>query len=664
MHSSLLTDARGTLGLGPYAEREDRRPWAFDRFCERLLIATTPRLASARHLARRVSRVGAHTSRVAALSDTELRAEAQALRPRLVREGLRPALVAECFALVREISGRELGMRHHAVQIMGAWALLDGRLAEMQTGEGKTITALLAAATAALAGVPVHVVTVNDYLAKRDSEMLAPVYAALGLTVGLTRQEQEPAARRAAYACHVTYCTNKDVAFDYLRDRIALGRQRTRTQCRMRDLLRAGVEARPLLMRGLHLAIVDEADSVLIDEARTPLILSATRDDPDGRAQYVLALDIARQLARDADYTLKPNGSITLTTAGEARLRALTLNGAGLWRSRLARNELVTQALCALHIYLRDIHYVVIDGKVVIVDESTGRLMPDRSWERGLHQLVEVKEDCETSGLRTTLAKITYQRFFSRYLRLAGMTGTAVDAAAELRATYGVTVVRIRPHRPSRRRDLGTCLCTTEAEKWQAVVKAAQRMHMEGRPVLIGTRSVAASEAVSRELTRAGLVHQVLNAHQDAQEAEVVSRAGEPNRITVATNMAGRGTDIKISDEVAILGGLHVVLTEYHDSRRIDRQLVGRCGRQGDPGSHEAIVALDDTLFRQHAPHLAAWLARVALLRGGRLPAFAASALRHVAQKSAARLHVRQRRDAVRSDGEADRTLAFAGIGE
>ncbi|SFV05318.1 protein translocase subunit secA [Methylobacterium sp. 174MFSha1.1] len=661
MHSSLFTDARGALTSGPYAEREDRRPWAFDRFCETVLVAVSPRLASARRLARRVRRVAAHHERFAKLSDAELRAAAQALRPRFLRRGLAPSLVAEAFALVREISGRELGMRHHPVQIMGAWTMLDGRLAEMQTGEGKTITALLAAATAALAGVPVHVVTVNDYLAKRDSETLTPVYAALGLTVGLTRPEQDPASRRAAYACDVTYCTNKDIAFDYLRDRIALGRRRGRAQCRIRDLASDPGGTRPLLMRGLHFAIVDEADSVLIDEARTPLILSGTSDDPDGRAPYAVALDIARRLLRNADYTLEPNGTILLTSGGEARLRALAAGGAGLWRSRLARNERVTQALSALHLYRRDVHYVIADGKVVIVDESTGRLMPDRSWERGLHQLIEVKEGCEISGLRTTLAKITYQRFFSRYLRLAGMTGTAADAARELRSGYGLSVVRIPSHRPSRRRDLGTCLFTTEAEKWRAVTASARRTHEQGRPVLIGTRSVAASEAVSRELSRAGLDHQVLNARQDAAEADVVAGAGRTGTITVATNMAGRGTDIKITDEVSARGGLHVILTEYHDSRRIDRQLFGRCGRQGDPGTHEAIVALDDTLFRQHAPRLAAVLGQ---LPGVRLPAFAATVLRCVAQKSAARLHARQRRNAVRSNSEADRTLAFAGFGE
>jgi preprotein translocase subunit SecA len=345
-------------------------------------------------------------------------------------------------------------------------------------------------------------------------------------------------------------------------------------------------------------------------------------------------------------------------------LRALCGALPGAWRSARGREELAEQALAALALYQRDAHYLVADGKVQIVDEYTGRVMPDRSWERGLHQLIEVKEECEVSGRRTTLARITYQRLFRRFLRLCGMTGTAREVAPELEAVYGLRVVRIPTNRPARRSDLGQRLYATAEHKWTAVAEAVARVSGAGRPALVGTRSVAASEELSARLASRGLEHVVLNARQDGDEAQIVARAGETGRITVATNMAGRGTDIRLGAEVAARGGLHVILTEFHESARIDRQLYGRCARQGDPGSFEAIVCLDDDIFRKHGGALARILAA---RHGGApetLPGWAAAALQRVAQGSAEAANSRARQATLDLDRQFDQALSFAGRGE
>jgi preprotein translocase subunit SecA len=399
------------------------------------------------------------------LADEQLRARGEALQGPLLRRGFEPPLVAQVFSLTREVSRRRLGLRHHRAQIMGGWAMLSGALAEMETGEGKTITALLPSVAAALAGFPVHVITVNDYLAQRDAAQLKPVFDALGLSVGLVESDLEPEERRAAYAADITYCTNKDVVFDYLRDRMALGQKRSRSRLRVQQLL--GRDSTPLLLRGLHFAIVDEADSVLIDEAKTPLILSANAPSDDGDTRYRRALDIAARLVRGRDYNVSELGHrIELTPEGQSLTSELVPAGAEswLWGSRRAREELVVQALSAQHVYQRDKHYIVAEGKVQIVDEYTGRVMADRSWEGGLHQMIETKEGCELTGQRRTEASITYQRFFRRYLFLCGMTGTAGEAAAELWSTYGLKVVRIPTHNKLQRRDLGVRLHSTRAE--------------------------------------------------------------------------------------------------------------------------------------------------------------------------------------------------------
>ncbi len=440
-----------------------------------------------------------------------------------------------------------------------------------------------------------------------------------------------------------------------LKDRIATAASRGDARHKVASLF--GDPRGGLLLRGLHVAIVDEADSVLVDEARTPLIISAERKN-EGLAEMAdRALAIARDMKPADHYVLDAaSRTLLLSNAGREMIAQRSAGFTGLFRARHAREQFVSQALTALNLFERDRHYILSDGKVQIVDEYTGRTMPDRSWEQGLHQLVEAKEGVELTGTRETLARITYQRFFNRYLQLSGMTGTAREVAGELRAVYGLRVVRLPPNRKLLRRNVGGSIVPDAAAKWAKVAAHATRIVATGRPVLIGTQSVEASEALSAELAQRRLPHVVLNARQDADEAEIVAGAGQPGRITVATNMAGRGTDIALGAGVAEAGGLHVILTGYHDSTRIDRQLFGRAGRQGDPGSYESIVALDDELFQRFAPRLAG-----AVGRGGWFARLGWTLLRRHAQSAASRSHAQQRREQIRADERLDQGMGFAG---
>ena len=643
----------------PYAERPSTVAGAFDLgFASAwgsldARLACLPRPACLARIATYARRIERLADTFAQLSDPALLAEAAALRPLLMRGAeLRQAHV---FALVHAALQRHLGLRYHPVQLAGGRALTARRVVEMATGEGKTITAVLPAAFAALAGRPVHVVTVNDYLAERDAHRLRPVYAALGLTVGLVKQGDEPAARRSAYGCDVTYVTNKELCFDYLKDRIATASGRGLARHQVAALFAPAPGG--LLLRGLHVAVVDEADSVLIDEARTPLIISAERPDPGMAEMAEQALAIARRLAPREHYALDDTTrTILLSPQGRDAVAGHSEGFQGLFRARHAREQLVTQALAALHVFERDRHYILADGKVQIVDEYTGRVMPDRSWEQGLHQLVEAKEGVELTGTRQTLARITYQRFFNRYLQLSGMTGTAREVAGELRAVYGLRVVRLPTHRKLRRRHTGATLLADAPAKWAHVAARAAALRATGRPVLVGTQSVEASEALSKVLTRHGLAHEVLNARQDSNEAAVIASAGHAGRITVATNMAGRGTDIELGPGVAAAGGLHVILTGFHDSTRIDRQLHGRAGRQGDPGTCESIAALDDELHTRFAPKIASLLAR-----SDRLTAAGLALLRWRAQSAASASNAQTRRIQVIEDDRIEKAMGFAG---
>jgi preprotein translocase subunit SecA len=570
MSKSIMMTEAGELADGrPYAERSEREFGFHDKAAE-FLLGYTVRPArrvlfnSARALASIVPLVQQHEPRFARASDADLAALARGMRGRLRKEGFAETLVGECFALVREVASRTIGKRHYESQLIAGWALLQGKLIEMETGEGKTIAATLAASAVALAGYPVHIITVNDYLAGRDAEEMGPLYRSLGLSVGTVVQGQTRHARQQAYANSLTYCTNKELAFDYLRDRVALTHRGSRLHLSLEKLCGRVQRESDLALRGLYFGIVDEVDSIFIDEARTPLILSATAGAGEAQEQCARALEIALGLDAGRDYlTELVERNVTLTAAERERIGELASELNGVWTSVRAREELITQALGALILFRRDQHYVVGDGKVQIVDESTGRVMPDRSWEGGLHQMIEAKEKCELSLPRETLARLTYQRLFRRYIRLAGMTGTAREVAGEIKSVYGLDVVRIPLHLPSQRAYGKPRIFRTRVEKWQMVADSVQRMMAEaGRPVLIGTRSVKASEEISAVLTERGIEHALLNAKQDQFEAEVIALAGQPARVTVATNMAGRGTDIGLG-----LGGCRARWLACHPDR-------------------------------------------------------------------------------------------------
>jgi preprotein translocase subunit SecA len=671
MSSHALPFQQALLAAGrPYAERADAADRWHDRLAQALHAAALAPLRRGLHALvggnrRVVDGVHALEPQMKRLSDEALKARASTLRPRLRREGFSLPLTAEAFAVVREAAARSLGQRHFETQLRGGLELLQGRLVEMATGEGKTFCATLPACTVALSGYPVHVITVNDYLAQRDAEKMGPLYRFLGLGVGVVVQGMERGQRRAAYAQPITYVTNKELAFDYLRDRVALQGKGTRLHQSVRRLAGKTAAEEATVLRGLYYAIVDEADSVFVDEARTPLILSATGDVSEEAEMGRDALDFAHSLADPGDFVLHSfEHSVELTDAGRDRLDGFAETRTGAWTSVRGREELVRQALSAIHLFRRDQHYVVVDGKVQIVDESTGRVMPDRSWERGLHQLIELKEGVELTARRETLARLTYQRLFRRYVHLSGMTGTAAEVAGEIKRVYGLDTARVPLRRPSLRVDHGATWCATLQEKWERVADSAEeRACRQGRPVLIGTRSVEASEQVSAVLQARGLPYALLNAKQDKHEADVVAQAGHPGRITVATNMAGRGTDIELGTGVAQGGGLHVILTEYHDSRRVDRQLIGRCARQGDPGSCEAIVSLEDEIFQVCAPRLVAAVKR-SLAVGMPVPARMYAGLRKVAQQAAERRQHAVRMNNLKQDRQLQRMLAFTGRSE
>jgi preprotein translocase subunit SecA len=646
-----------------YPERSDPQEHWFDVF-ERAVTAA-PRFVAQRlrrlSLRHRLARINALEVQVRALSDNALQVRCRRLHDALRRDGLKPSLVATAFAIIREVSRRVVGMRHHDVQILGGLAMLDGAIAEMDTGEGKTLTAALTAATAAMANLPVHVVTVNDYLAARDAENLGPIYRYFGLSVGVVTNALHPSERAAIYAKDVVYVSNKEIAFDYLRDRLVLGNRPQILRRKLQRLVVGDGEAGQIVMRGLHFAIVDEADSVLIDEARTPLIISRETKVEEERRWTQEAFAMVDGLQPDIHYRLRrEERRLELTAAGRDQLADRAEAVGGIWTNRIRREEGARQALSALLLFARGEHYLVADGKVQIVDEYTGRTMADRSWSDGLHQLIEAKEGCEITTRKSPIARMTYQRFFRRYLHLAGMTGTAREVSGELSTVYRLVVSKIPPNAPSRRTALPATICRTEDEKWRKIAQRAAELSALGRPVLIGTRSVLASQTMSRWLEAAGLPHAVLNAERSADEAAIIAMAGRAGRITVATNMAGRGVDIAVDPRALELGGLHVVLSERHDAGRIDRQLEGRTARRGEAGTTEAILSLEDTLLElvPHGPF------PLLMRLPGRLGAWSARRIFDVAQRRAERSHARDRRNLLAQDRRLGVLLAFSGANE
>ncbi len=525
---------------------------------------------------------------VKALSDEALRAKTEEFRERLNQEETLDDLLPEAFAVVREASTRVLGMRHFDVQLIGGMALHDGRISEMKTGEGKTLVATLAAYLRALAGNGVHVVTVNDYLARRDAAWMGQLYEFLGLSVGLIQHDLEPDDRRKAYAADITYGTNNEFGFDYLRDNMTMTLDE-------------------MVQRGLYFAIVDEVDSILVDEARTPLIISGQADRPT--ELYYTFARIANNLKEEVDYSVDEKmKAVSPTERGVAKVERM-LGVPNLYDdAHLDLSHYLNQALKARALMKIDRDYVVKDGEVIIVDEFTGRLMFGRRYSDGLHQAIEAKEGVTIADETQTLATITFQNYFRMYERLSGMTGTAVTEEEEFRKIYGLDVIVIPTNREMIRKDFPDVVYKTEAAKFRAVVREIEELYAERRPVLVGTVSIEKSERLSAMLKERNVPHNVLNAKYHEQEAEIISHAGEPGTVTIATNMAGRGTDIVLGEGVVEKGGLHIIGTERHESRRIDNQLRGRAGRQGDPGSSRFYLSLEDDFLRLFAANTLASL--------------------------------------------------------
>jgi len=612
---------------------------------------------------RRADEVVALEGQFKDLSDAKLRERALEMRDIFRRARETPKDLARAFAIVREVAARQLGERPFPVQVAGALAIYDGCIAELATGEGKTLAATMPATVAGWRGWGCHIITFNDYLAKRDADWMSRIYNSCGLSVGHVENKMPPPDRRKAYLADITYCSNKEVTADFLRDRLALSRLSGLPGALLAKISDgAGSGTDKVVQRGLHYAIIDEADSILIDEAVTPLIISGEAPNPEQVDAFQHAAEVASELDPDVHYKLDQRyREVELTKAGKDRIADLTDDLGGVWAGRRRSEELVNQALTAKSFYTLGKQYVLQEDKVVIVDEFTGRLMPDREWRDGLHQAVSAKEQVEVQPPKDTYARVSFQRFFRLYKKLSGMTGTAVEGRREFWQIYHLPVVVIPTNRPCARKHFADRVYPTADTKWEAMVSHITSLHQTGRPILVGTRSVRANEHLSQLLTAEGLEHSVLNAVRHAEEAQVVAGAGQRGRITVATNMAGRGTDIKLGRGVAELGGLAVIASERHEAGRIDRQLYGRSGRQGDPGSAEAIVSLDDELVRRHAPHLSGMLrGRYSMAQREVSSPLTRRVFDH-AQRRATRMALRQRKGVLSTDDWLDEYLGFAG---
>ena len=600
------------------------------------------------------------------LKDAELQHRFLEIREKFRRGGkLADELVLPALAGLREAAHRQLGLRPFPVQLMGALALHRGYLAEMATGEGKTLTAGLAGVLAGWSKRPCHIVTVNDYLVQRDAEWLEAFYHFCGVRVGYVIAWHSQPERVKGYGCDVTYVTSKELLADFLRDRLQLGRLQDPTRRLIRFMLQPQLESQNgLVLRGLHTAIVDEADSVLIDEAVTPLIISSSHKNESLREAAQRAQEMIEVLEPETDYHANPRyKEIELTKEGSQKLIEQAAHLPGLWRGKDRRLELVVQALIAREFFQRDQQYIVDGDKVVIVDEFTGRPMPQRTWREGMHQAIEAKEGLAISDPAETIARLSFQRFFRCFHRLSGMSGTAREAAQEVWQIYGLPVIAIPPNRPCIRQQWTDQFFLTEDAKWEAIAAEVERVHRTGRPLLVGTRSVQTSERLWRLLVNRNLEVRVLNAARLSEEAETIALAGERGRITIATNMAGRGTDIRLGHGVAALGGLHVIATEWHESSRVDRQLFGRSGRQGDSGSAQAFGSTEDELLRRYSGKILRRSAEEAMRRGLPVKEKIARAAFCRAQAKAQKVALKQRQNVLRSDLWLEQALSFAGGG-
>jgi preprotein translocase subunit SecA len=597
------------------------------------------------------------------LSDAHLQKRLLEFREQFRRGGKNSENLISALAAIREAADRKLGLRPFPVQLIGALTLHRGYLAEMATGEGKTLTAGLAAVLAGWTKHPCHIVTVNDYLVQRDAEWLEPLYHFCGVRVGFVTASSYTADRAKNYGCDVTYVTSKELLADFLRDRLYLGKMQNATRRLIRRMLQPESYVQEgMVLRGLHTAIVDEADSVLIDEAVTPLIISASHKNDSLREAAQLAQEMIGALKPETDYrTNLRYKEIELTKDGLRRMAEQASHLPGLWKGRDRRLELVIQALVAREFFHRDQQYIIEGDKLVIVDEFTGRPMPQRTWREGMHQAIETKENLPISDPTETIARLSFQRFFKCFHKLSGMTGTAREAAGELWQIYGLPTIAIPPNKPCIREHWPDRCFLDEKGKWQAIVAEVEKLHATGRPILVGTRSVLASERLWQQLAERGLEAKILNATRLKEEAELIALAGERGRIIIATNMAGRGTDIKLGRGMAALGGLHVIASERHESGRVDRQLFGRSARQGDAGSAQAFVSVEDELIHKYLSKPARKVLIEAWRRNLSGKERIAKSAFKFAQNKAQKMAFKQRRSVLRSDVWLDEALSFAG---
>jgi preprotein translocase subunit SecA len=654
-------------------------PTGLDAFVNDLLGLTRRLPGHARALRRQALACTDEMTRVSSLSHAQFHQELVRLRELLRLDpadacGQLPA----ALAVVGEAAWRSMGKRPYQVQLMTALALHQGWLAEMATGEGKTLSACLAAVLAAWSGNPLHLITANDYLAERDAQEMGALYEFCGLSCASVTAQVQPEDRPARYAADVVYVTAKELLADFLRDRQSARGGEDVARARFRQWL-DGVRGEtgtplqtgkslhpgPLLVRGLHTAVVDEADSVMIDEAVTPLILAVPHEGAGLFDAVEKISAMAGQLRQGHDYSVSSHRQlIVLGYSAREQLTVLAPSMPPLWRAVARREELLRQALFARHFLVQGQHYVVQEGKIVLLDEGSGRLMVHRTLTAGLHQAVEAKEGVEVTPPTGSLAQMSFQAFFRQFLRLSGTTGTAREATAEFWRIYGLGVLPVPTHRPRIRTTAPAVICPTEDGKWAHVLAQVERMHASGRPVLVGVRSVGSSEHLAALLQARSLPFQLLNALRHDEEAEIVAQAGQRGRITVATNMAGRGTDIKLGEGIHALGGLHVVIAECNESARVDRQLAGRCGRQGDAGSVATVLSLEDAMLPRHFSSLfLRAVRRLVAFRGDSTSAGTRDRLGHLvvrmAQVRAERQSERRRKAVFEADSWMEKALPF-----
>ena len=597
------------------------------------------------------------------LSDQDLKGRLNDIRTEFRRQKKgHVRQLPDALALITEAAARSLGMRPFGVQILGALMIHHGYLAEMATGEGKSLTACLPAIIAGWSGKPCHIITANDYLAARDAQELAPLYESCDISTGWVGSRMTPAERKANYRKGVVYTTSKELLADFLRDRLALGNTHQSSRRLIRKKRNPDHRSYDkMVMRGIDTAIVDEADSVLIDEAVTPLIISQAHENKPLTEACQAATRIARDLDAEVDYRVdRRYREIILTPAGEAKVAGMSAALADIFQGSARREELVLTALTARVFYRRNKHYVVDKDKVVIVDEFTGRMMPQRTWRHGLHQSIEAREGLPLSDPSETLARLSFQRFFRFFRKLGGMSGTAREAANELWHIYKLPVLSVPTNRPSIRKVLPSRFYRDKKSKWQAICDEVGACHETGQPVLIGTRSVAVSETIAGLLREKNISFHLLNAVRHREEAKIIASAGQAGTVTIATNMAGRGADIKLGKGVAELGGLHVIVSERHESGRIDRQLCGRCARQGDPGSVRKYASLEDELLLRYGPKPSLKFLLETISRNRPESNRLCEHLISLAQQKAQRQAFRQRQMVMQTDDWLTDALSFA----